>query len=470
MTTTGTGSPRVEKLLADFEPSFDFVGAPQLPESEYADRITRIRRDATVAGHDAVLVHSSLVGWYHTSNPFLRYICDWAREGVLIIPTDAAVAPQLVSFWTESALLPPVGEPLLVEDIWQVAPWGRENVDRPGSSLTKTVEAVVGILGRLGLDRGQLALIGDDTATSFWAGLHDHAPAANLVPDTDIVLRMQRIRSPAEIALIRSAAQLIDIGCQAAYHVTRPGVTDYEIYAAFTFAQLARGGETGDGYQIGSSRYGTHCGKPYGHVARSGDLINLYVSNVTYHGYCAQSARMIAVGDTTPKQDDVLDMCVEAVERAERLIRPGATFSSLHDAAFEAYVERGYLTSKETRTMPFSWASLDDGSPRPIPRQYVHDEDWEAQGRTMMHVYPAVAGPHNPNLGHAIGMPKLPQYNVASHNTDRMEVGMIFVLHAQWIDPLVAGSNVGNLYVVTEDGFENLTCHTPLETFRVKVE
>ena len=137
MTTTGTSSPRVEKLLADFEPSFDFVGAPQLPESEYADRITRIRRDATVAGHDAVLVHSSLVGWYHTSNPFLRYICDWAREGVLIIPTDAAVAPQLVSFWTESALLPPVGEPLLVEDIWQVPPWGRENVDRPGSSLTE---------------------------------------------------------------------------------------------------------------------------------------------------------------------------------------------------------------------------------------------------------------------------------------------------------------------------------------------
>lgn len=469
MSANGTSALRVEKLLADFEPSFDFVGAPQIPESEYADRLTRIRRDATVAGHDAVVVHSSLVGWYHTSNPFLRYICDWAREGVLIIPTDAALAPELVSFWTESALLPPVGEPLLVENIWQVAPWGRENVDRPGSPLAKTVEAVVGILEKFGLERGQLALIGDETANSFWAGLREGAPGANLVPDTDIVLRMQRIRSSAEIALIRSAAQLTDIACQAAYHVTQPGVTDYEIYAAFTFAQLARGGETGDGYQIGSSRYGTHCGKPYGHVARDGDLINLYVSNVTYHGYCAQSARMIAVGDITPKQEDVLEMCVDAVERAERLIKPGATFSSLHDAAFEAYVERGYLSSKDTRTMPFSWAALDDGSPRPIPRQYVQDEDWEAQGRTMMHVYPAVAGPHNPNLGHAIGMPKLPQYNVASHNTDRMEPGMIFVLHAQWIDPLVAGSNVGNLYVVTEDGFENLTCHTPLDTFRVKV-
>jgi len=35
-------------------------------------------------------------------------------------------------------------------------------------------------------------------------------------------------------------------------------------------AQLARGGETGDGYQIGINQYGTHCGKPYGHVVRRG--------------------------------------------------------------------------------------------------------------------------------------------------------------------------------------------------------
>ena len=121
-------------MLADFEPSFDFVGAPQLPESEYADRIRRIRRDATVAGHDAVLVHSSLVGWYHTSNPYLRYICDWAREGVLIIPTDDAVAPQIVVLLDRVRAPAAGGEPLLVEDIWQVAPWGRENLDRPGSS------------------------------------------------------------------------------------------------------------------------------------------------------------------------------------------------------------------------------------------------------------------------------------------------------------------------------------------------
>ncbi|MBP0650786.1 M24 family metallopeptidase, partial [Mycobacterium tuberculosis] len=86
------------------------------------------------------------------------------------------------------------------------------------------------------------------------------------MPSDGIVLRLQRVRSPREQALMRAAAQLADIGIQAACHVTRPGVTDYEIYAAFTYAQMARGGETGDGYQIGINRFGTACGKPYGHV------------------------------------------------------------------------------------------------------------------------------------------------------------------------------------------------------------
>ncbi|MEV5967615.1 Xaa-Pro peptidase family protein [Kribbella sp. NPDC051952] len=459
----------MESLLHDFEPSFTFEPAEQLGADEYADRIERIRRDATVAGFDAVLVHASLVGWYHTSNPFLRYICDWMREGVLILPTDADQAPELLSFWTESAVVPPGGEPLEVGEIWQVSPFGRESVDRPGSPLRKTVEACANILRRLGIEGGQVGLIGDETATTCWAGLRDTMPTTAFKDATDIVLRLQRVRSEAEIAIIRSAGQLIDIAYEAACHVTRPGVTDYEIYAAFSYAQMSRGGETGDGYQIGVNRYGTHCGKPYGHIIRPGDLLNLYVSNVTYLGYSAQAARMMVIGSATDTQNEVLEMTVDAVRRAEALIKPGVKFSELHDAAFEAYVERGYLKSKETRTMPFNWEAMPDGSPRPVQRQYVEDPDWEAQGRQLMHVWPAAPGPHNPNLGHAIGMPKLPQYNVASHNTDRMEPGMVFVLHAQWVEPLVAGSNLGDLYVVTEDGFENLTCRTSVEPHRVVV-
>lgn len=319
----------------------------------------------------------------------------------------------------------------------------------------------------MGLDSGRIGLIGDHTSAPYWAKLSAACPDVEFSAENGIVDRMQRVRSPREIELFRAAGQLIDIGIQAAYHVIRPGVTDYEIYAAFTFAQLSRGGETGDGYQIGINRFGTHCGRPYGHVVAPGDLINLYISNVTYRGYFAQSSRMIAVGKISPKQEEVLEMCAEGVRRAAAIARPGVLLRDINEASFTPFIELGYLSDAEARTMPFNWESMPDGSAREIVRQYVPDADWERQGRRLDHIYPAQRGPHNPNLGHEVSMPGMPLYNISSNNFDRLEPGMVFVLHSQWLEPSVAGANLGDFFVVTSSGVENLTRYTPIEVHRV---
>ena len=457
-----------ETLLDGFRPSFDFEPIDPLPEAEFADRLRRIRREATVAGHDVLLVHADIIGWYHASNSYLRYICDWAREGVLVVPTDDDQPLTLFSLFSSSVKLPPAGEPVLVEDIWQVGTWGRETYNRPGRTADKVAEAVAHCLARHGFGNAQIGLIGDASSQPLWAALRARLPACLFQQAETIVDRMQRVRSPAERKLVRAAAQLADIGIEAAYHVIRPGVTDYEIYAAFTYAQMSRGGESGDGYQIGIDRYGTHCGKPYGHVVRPGDLINLYISSVTYRGYNAQIARMVAVGDITDTQEDVLQMCVEGVEHAAALVRPGALVSDIANASFTPHVARGYLQSADSRTMPYNWQAADDGGPRLVPRRHVPCEDWEKQGRRLMHVYPATNGPHNPNVGHSVSMPRFANYNIASNNHDRLEEGMTFVLHSQWLEPGVAGCNVGDCYLVTADGAENLSCHTPLRPHRVK--
>ena len=465
---TKPSRPTIEALMGDFAPNFDFVAPPPLPVAEYEERLRRVRREAVVAGHDAIVVHTDMVGWFHASNAYLRYMIDWMREGALIIPTDSDKPLVLLTFFTESVILPPGGEPVLVDEIWQVGAIGREYADRPGISASKAADACGGMLLNLFGPRAQIGRIGDGKSAKFWAQIADMMPKTKFVDENGIIDRMQRVRSPGEIDMFRAAGQLIDIATQAAYHVTRPGVTDAEIYAAFSFAQMARGGETGDGYQIGINEFGTHCGKPYGHVVRPGDLVNLYVSNVTFRGYTGQTARMIAVGDITQHQEKVIAACVEGVKRAEKLIKPGALFRDVNNAAFEPYIESGLLTSPEARTMPYIWEPMPDGSPRLVKRQYVKDIDWEAQGRKLMHVYPAQYGPHNPNLGHSIGMAGGPNsFNVSSHNYDRLEPGMVFVLHTQWIEPLVAGCNVGDLYAVTEDGFENLSRHTPLDLHRV---
>lgn len=471
MTTQGNPAAgyRIGALLADFQPDFEFSAPQPLPLEEFEERLRRVRRAAVEAGHDALVVHAGSVGWFHASNHYLRYLCDWMREGVVIIPTDADKPLTLLSFFTQSVLLPPAGEPLLVNDIWQIGPIGREYSDRPGDSVVKTAEKCAGILTSLGLKKAQIGLLGDRTALTFWAGLESMLPGAKFVADNPILDRLQKVRSPREIEMFRAAAQLISIGTQAAYHVARPGVTDHEIFAAFTAAQMAFGGETGDGYQIGINEFGTHCGKPYGHVVRPGDLINLYISNVTWRGYTAQTARMIAVGEITERQEKVLAACTDGVKRAERLIKPGALMRDINNAAFESMIEQGLLTSPEARTMPYNWSPMPDGGARLIPQQYVKDIDWEAQGRKLMHVYPATHGPHNPNLGHSVGMAGgQNSFNISSHNYDRLEEGMVFVLHTQWLEPLSAGCNIGDCYVVTRDGFENLSRHTPLETHRIR--
>ncbi|SDF87810.1 M24 family metallopeptidase [Alloyangia pacifica] len=458
--------PSIESLLGDFAPDFDFTPAMPIPPEEYAERMRKLKREAVSAGLDAVVVHCDSVGWFHAAHAYLRYLCDWMREGVLIVPMDEDKEPVLLSFFTQSVILPPGGEPVGVDRILQIGAVGREYADIPGDSGAKTMQALVGILGELKADN--IGFIGDKRSAAFRAALVAEMPKAKFSDQHGILERMQRNRTPAEIAQFRTAAQLISIATQAAYHVARPGVTDYEIYAAFTLAQMARGGETGDGYQIGANEWGTHCGKPYGHVMRKGDLANLYVSNVTYQGYTAQTARMFAFGELTDRQELVLDACTRGVKAAEKLIRPGTLIRDLNNAAFDSYIEAGLLKDAEARTMPYNWRTGDDGGPREIPRQYVPDADYEAQGRKLMHVYPATFGPHNPNLGHSVGMAGGQNaFNISSHNYDRLEEGMVFVLHTQWLEPMSAGCNIGDMYVVTADGFENLSRHTPLETYRV---
>ncbi len=457
-----------EKLLDGFEPSFEFVPVNPLPEEEFINRLRHIRREATIAGHDVILVHADSIGSYRVSNSYLRYICDWMREGVLVIPTDD-MPLTLFSFFSSSVLLPPAGEPVIVEDIWQVGTWGRETYNRPGRTVDRVVEAVAAHLEERGFSASQIGLFGDSTSAPYWDGLKKRLNRSLFVADAGIIERMQRRRTKREQDIVRAATQLADIGMQAAYHVIKPGVTDHEIYAAFTFAQMARGGEWGDGYQIGINNSGTHCGKPYGHIVKPGDLINLYISSVSYHGYSSQIARMVAVGDITDKQEEVLQMCVEGVEAAAALIRPGALVSDIANASFEPYIKRGYLTSDDSRTMPYNWNANEDGSPRLIPYQYVPDADWERQGRKLMHVYPATNGPHNPNVGHSVSMAKFVPYNIASNNHDLLDEGMTFVLHSQWLEPQIAGCNIGNCYLVTDDGYENMSCHTPLEPHRIKV-
>ena len=457
-----------EKLLEGFEADFDFKPLPPLPKEEFEERVRRIRVDANDNECDALILHADMVGWYHTSNSYLRYVCDWEKEGILILPTDEDKPSTLLSFFSNLILWPPPGEPTWVDDIRQIGLWGRK-WNRPGDTTIKMGEATKKVIEELGLNEGKLGLIGDPTSKPFWGTLREMVPRASFQNENRIINKIQHIKSKREQELIRAAAQLIDIGVQAACYVCKPGVTDHELYAAFTYAQMSRGGESGDGYQIGINRYGTLISKPYGHIVKPGDIVILYISGVTYRGYSAQCSRMIAVGDITREQEEIIGMCVESIERAMKVVGRGVRVQEVSNAAFQPYIQRGYLKAPDVKKMSllnFFGPNL-DGTPCPILVEHAEDEDWERMGRDLRHVYPPHPGQEG--MGHSIGMPKLHSFWITPNNNMTLEPGMTFVLHAQWFEPKKAGCNLGNSLLVTEDGMENLNNHSALEPYRIKV-
>jgi Xaa-Pro aminopeptidase len=140
------------------------------------------------------------------------------REGVLIIPVDEGAEPVL-SFFTQSVILPPGGEPVGVDHILQIGAVGREYADIPGDSGAKTIDATVKLLTDAGALRSSIGFVGDKHSAAFRSALSAAMPGAKFSDQHGILDRMQRNRTPAEIAVFRTAPQLISIATQAACHV-----------------------------------------------------------------------------------------------------------------------------------------------------------------------------------------------------------------------------------------------------------
>ena len=145
---------------------------------------------------------------------------------------------------------------------------------------------------------------------------------------------------------------------------------------------------------------------------------------------------MIAVGDITARQELVLAACEDGVKRAEKLIRPGALIRDLNNAAFEPFIEKGLLKSPETRTMPYNWSTADDGGPRLIkaicPRPRLGGAGPPADACLPGDARPA----QSQSRPRCRDGRRRNTFNLSSHNYDRLEEGMVFVLHAQWLEPL----------------------------------
>ncbi|GAA2613203.1 M24 family metallopeptidase [Actinomadura fulvescens] len=176
---------------------------------------------------------------------------------------------------------------------------------------------------------GRVGVLGCATmAWPWWAGLCSALPDHELVNADALGWRLRRIKSPAELDLLRAAGAIGVQAMDAAMAAAMPGATEAEV-AATAIAEIVSAG--GAYYGMGlSSGETSHTFAPSGPGTASAERrlkaddllrIDMYGS---LEGYLFDFARTRVVGDTPASaQQEMLDAVRDSVNAGTELLRPG---------------------------------------------------------------------------------------------------------------------------------------------------
>jgi Xaa-Pro aminopeptidase len=170
----------------------------------------------------------------------------------------------------------------------------------------------VGVAGR--------SLMSVDLLTAFQSTL---AGAEWLDVEQDVSM-LRAVKSPAEVAIIRYAYQIAQVGMQAAIETVKVGVTEREV-AAEAESAMRRAGAEGTGIDTIVAS-GPHArpilGRSTFRKIESGDLVVLTVAP-RYEGYHGAIGRPVFVGQVNAEARRAFDIALTAQKACAALLRPG---------------------------------------------------------------------------------------------------------------------------------------------------
>ena len=156
---------------------------------------------------------------------------------------------------------------------------------------------------------------------------------ATLVDASLLISRLRLVKSSAELAYVRKAAELADAALDAAIAETRPGADEGSILARMHEAIFEGGGDyPGNPFIIGSGPQALLCRYYTGRrLLDPEDQLTLEFAGV-YRQYHACLMRTLLVGKASEAHRRMFVACREALDAAEALLRPGVTMGELFDA------------------------------------------------------------------------------------------------------------------------------------------
>lgn len=164
-----------------------------------------------------------------------------------------------------------------------------------------------------------------------------------LVDASDIVNRLRVVKSPAELAYVRRAAELADDALNAGSAASGPGAFEGDILAAMHGAIYRGGGDDpANEFIIGSGPGALMCRYYTGRRRLDpNDQLTLEFAGV-YRHYHACLMRTLLIGAAPPRLLDMHRAAHEALLAAEAALRPGLPLGGVFDAHATALDRAGH--------------------------------------------------------------------------------------------------------------------------------
>lgn len=150
---------------------------------------------------------------------------------------------------------------------------------------------------------------------------------------SQLVTRLRVVKSPAEIAYVRRAAELADDALDAAIATAVPGASEGTILAAMQGAVFEGGGDyPGNPFIIGSAEDALLCRTKTGRRDLSqNDQLNLEWAG-SYRHYHAAMFRTMLFGEVPDQQKQMYDVALDALMAVEEALQPGNTIGQVFQA------------------------------------------------------------------------------------------------------------------------------------------
>ena len=164
-----------------------------------------------------------------------------------------------------------------------------------------------------------------------------------LVPATELLLELRRVKDPQEQEIMIAAQRIAEKALEEILNEIRPGVTEKEIAARLQYLMLHYGAEnmSFDPIVVSGPNGSLPHGVPSEKTVQRGEFVTMDFGCI-YHGYCSDMTRTVAVGFVTDEMRKVYETVLSAQAAGIAAARAGASGKTVDGAARAIIAAAGY--------------------------------------------------------------------------------------------------------------------------------